>query len=135
MVSNFKNIISSLKKAKTNTKIPDSSVIIATAKFTLSYKDLSIGFLEFSPQDDSWTFSYSEDFKNQNTIAPIISFPDKSKVYNGKELWSFFSSRIPDNIGSSSSDSKQKTENTALIDLLKSYGQKTITNPFNLSIG
>lgn len=132
MISNFKNIIDSLKKAKNNNKYSDANVVIATAKFTLSYKNLSIGFLEFSPNDDSWTFSYSEEFKNQNTIATIISFPDKTKIYHGKELWSFFSSRIPDNAGSSPSESK--TENKALIDLLKSYGQKTITNPFDLSI-
>lgn len=134
MISNIKNIIDSLKKVKTSTKFSDANVIIATAKFTLSYKDLSIGFLEFSPNDDSWMFSYTEEFKNQNTIAPIISFPDKNKIYQGKELWSFFSSRIPDNVGSPSSESKSKTENKALIDLLQSYGRKTITNPFDLSI-
>lgn len=134
MISNLKNIFDSLIKANSNNQSALSNIVISTAKFNLSYKDLNIGLLEFSPSNDSWSFRYSEEFKTQNTIAPIISFPDTSKTYHGKELWSFFSSRIPDNVGSSSSESKSKPENKALIDLLKSYGQKTITNPFDLSI-
>lgn len=134
MISNLKNIFDSLKKSNSNNQTLESNIVISTAKFALSYKDLNIGFLEFSPSDDTWTFSYSEDFKTQNAIAPIISFPDKSKIYHGKELWSFFTSRIPDNVGSSSNESKYKQENKALIDLLQSYGRKTITNPFDLSI-
>lgn len=133
MINGIKNIIKSLKKVNKSYESVESNVIITTAKFTLSYKELSIGFLEFSPKDDSWTFSYSDEFKIQNTIAPIISFPDKNKIYIGKELWSFFSSRIPDNVGSSVGESK--TENKALLDLLQSYGRKTITNPFDLSVG
>ncbi|MEN9302061.1 MAG: hypothetical protein RL264_490 [Bacteroidota bacterium] len=133
MINGIKNIIKSLKKVNKSSESLEPNVIITSAKFTLSYKELSIGFLEFSPKDDSWTFSYSDEFKNQNTIAPIISFPDKNKIYNGKELWSFFSSRIPDNVGSSVGESK--TENKALLDLLQSYGRKTITNPFDLSVG
>lgn len=134
MISNLKNIFDSLKKSNTNNQLPDSKIIISTAKFALSYKDLNIGFLEFSPSNDSWVFSYSEEFKSQNSIAPIISFPNKNEVYYGKELWSFFSSRIPDNVGTSPSESKSKQANKTLIDLLQSYGHKTITNPFDLSI-
>lgn len=132
MKSNLKNILNSLRKS--NNRFPDTNAGITEAKFTLSYKDLIIGYLEFSPNDKTWSFSYSEEFKNQNAIAPIISFPDINKEYNGKQLWSFFSSRIPDNVSSSSTESNTKQENKTLIELLKSYGQKTITNPFDLSI-
>ena len=134
MISNLKNIFDSLKKSKPKSQFSTTNIGISKAKFTLSYKDLTIGYLEFSSNDETWSFSYSNEFKNQNAIAPIISFPDTSKIYHGKELWSFFSSRIPDNVGSSSSESKSKQENITLIDLLKSYGHKTITNPFDLSI-
>jgi HipA-like protein len=134
MITNLKNIFESFKKSNIVKETTNGKIVITTAKFALSYKDLNIGFLEFSPENDSWIFNYSEDFKNQNKIAPIVSFPDKNKIYTGKELWSFFSSRIPDNIGSSSSDSKFKTENKTLIDLLQSHGRKTITNPFDLSL-
>lgn len=132
MISKLKHIIDSFKKPKN--QIIETNIVITKAKFSLSYKDLNIGFLEFSPAENAWIFSYSDEFKNQNTIAPIISFPDTSKVYHGKELWSFFTSRIPDNVGHSSSEIKSKQENKALIDLLQSYGRKTITNPFDLSI-
>lgn len=134
MISNIKHIFDSLIKSNSKNQIIETNIVISKAKFALSYKDLKIGFLEFSPGENAWIFSYSEEFKKQHTIAPIISFPDTSKVYHGKELWSFFSSRIPDNVGSSSNDIKSKLENIALIDLLQSYGRKTITNPFDLSI-
>jgi HipA-like protein len=136
MIINIKSIFNKIKKSSTVNELDNSDILITTVKFKLNYKDLNIGFLEFSIDDDSWTFKYSEEFKNQVTIAPIISFPEKNKIYKGKELWSFFTSRIPDNIeGASASELKSKTENKTLIDLLKSYGQKTITNPFELSIG
>src|SRR5690554_1806241 len=101
MINNIKNILNSLKSSPVN-NTNNVEPLVTKVKFTLSYKDLIIGFLEFAPNDDTWSFSYSEEFKNQNSIAPIIPFPDMNKVYNGKELWSFFSSRIPDNVGSSS---------------------------------
>lgn len=134
MISSIKNIFDSLKKSNSNNQSPDTDSVIEKAKFTLSYKELVIGYLEFLPNDNTWSFSYSEEFKNQNSIAPIISFPDTNQIYHGKELWSFFSSRIPDNVGLSSSESKSTKENKTLINLLKSYGHKTITNPFDLSI-
>ena len=129
MINNIKNILNSLK----NTKNSVADTHLSIVKFVLSYKDLEIGYLEFSPNDETWLFRYTEEFKNQNAIAPIISFPIEDKVYQGKQLWSFFSSRIPDNVGSSTSESKIKKENNTLVDLLKSYGKKTITNPFELS--
>lgn len=134
MISNFKKIFDSFKKGKASIKPIESNLIITKAKFALSYKSLNIGYLEFSTQNDSWSFCYSDEFKNQDSIAPIISFPEKNKIYHGKELWSFFSSRIPDNLESQSTESKNKTENKELIELLTSYGRKTITNPFDLSI-
>jgi HipA-like protein len=134
MISILKKIIHPSKTNNLKNTILDTNIEINTAQFTLSYKSLNIGTLEFSSINNSWSFSYSEDFKNQIEIVPIISFPDKNKIYHGKELWSFFTSRIPDNVGSSSSESKSKQENNELIQLLQSYGKKTITNPFNLSI-
>lgn len=131
MISTIKNIFNSIKDSSTAVTHTASEEF---AQFKLSYKDLTIGTLEFSFKDDSWKFSYSEEFINQEDIAPILSFPDKTKVYEGKKLWSFFSSRIPDNVGSDASSSKSNVANKDIFTLLKSYGQKTITNPFNLSI-
>lgn len=131
MISTIKNIYKSLKDCNTSVT---SSATEDFAQFKLSYKNLTIGTLEFSFKDDSWKFTYSEEFILQNDIAPILSFPDKTKVYEGKKLWSFFSSRIPDNVGSDSSSNKSNVANKDIFALLKSYGEKTITNPFNLSL-
>jgi HipA-like protein len=107
------------------------AITISKVLFELKYKEVSIGFLEFS--GSQWSFYYAESFKIQNEIAPIISFPNKELKYHGTELWSFFASRIPDNTSSESSDTFKKS-NENLVDQLKSYGRKTITNPFDLSV-
>lgn len=123
------------KKFKNNFVSPSEAsnaldLSLGKAVFELKYKDDVIGFLEF--KDDQWSFYYSVSFKTQVEIAPIITFPDVNKKYEGRELWSFFSSRIPDNIGSSKESTKK--HNLDLINQLKNYGRKTITNPFDLLV-
>lgn len=132
MAKSIKNIFKK-KDPKMNYEKGIKSLTDENAVFELKYKNLLIGTLEYKFKEDEWHFEYSTDFKSQNKIAPILSFPNTDKVYSGKELWSFFSSRIPDNT-SESTDNKEKESNSSLIALLKSYGQKTITNPFDLSV-
>ncbi len=131
MVKAIKNIFKG-KSSKVNYRHDVKSIDDDNVVFELKYKKLLIGTLEYKLKEKEWRFEYSEEFKNQDNIAPIISFPDVNKTYNGKKLWSFFSSRIPDNVSESSNEAEEKTSNSNLIDLLKSYGQKTITNPFDL---
>lgn len=132
MAKSIKNIFKK-KDPKMNYEKGIKSLTDENAVFELKYKNLLIGTLEYKFKEDEWYFEYSTEFKSQNKIAPILSFPNTDKVYSGKELWSFFSSRIPDNT-SESTDNKEKESNSSLITLLKSYGQKTITNPFDLSV-
>lgn len=132
MAKSIKNIFKK-KDPKMNYEKGIKSLTEENAVFELKYKNLLIGTLEYKFKEDEWYFEYSTEFKSQNKIAPILSFPNTDKVYSGKELWSFFSSRIPDNT-SESTDNKEKESNSSLITLLKSYGQKTITNPFDLSV-
>lgn len=132
MTKSIKNIFKK-KDPKMNYEKGIKSLTDENAVFELKYKNLLIGTLEYKFKENVWYFEYSEEFKSQKNIAPILSFPNTDKVYSGKELWSFFSSRIPDNT-SESTDNKEKESNSSLIDLLKSYGQKTITNPFDLSV-
>lgn len=126
MINFFKN----KKKAKDTSNSDHYRMNFGRVIFELKYKEFLIGHLEY--QDNQWFFSYSEEFKNQSELAPIISFPDLNKKYEGKELWSFFLSRIPDNVDASSDSAKKHNED--LIDQLKEYGRKTITNPFDLSL-
>ena len=129
----LKNIFKKNNNHKSNYKNDIKSLTDENAVFELKYKNLLIGTLEYKYKESVWYFEYSEEFKSQKDIAPILSFPNTNKVYSGKELWSLFTSRIPDNTNEST-DNNKKESNSNLIDLLKSYGQKTITNPFDLSI-
>lgn len=97
-------------------------------KFELLYGNNPIGYLQFA--DGVWHFEYSDWFKNQDRIVPLIEFPEKDKKYRSKALWSFFSSRIPsqENIDSKKGD----MVNLSLSELLEKFGKQTINNPFIL---
>jgi hypothetical protein len=109
--------------------IVDVNFKVASVYFELKYKEMPIGTLEF--KDNCWLFTYCEAFKNQHEIAPIVSFPDVNTVYKSENLWSFFTSRIPDVVNSSST-LKEEKNNDNYVQQLKTYGRKSITNPFDL---
>lgn len=94
------------------------------ANFELSYRKLPIGVLSYS--NNEWYFVYSDAFKSQNKIPYIVNFPNKEKEYKSKELWPFFSSRIPSRINTID-------EKYSMVELLDKYGYKVITNPFVLT--
>ena len=105
------------------------------ARFELSYKNLTIGYL--SLVKGKWSFAYDEEFKNQKHLMPMIDFPDVNKVYESEELWPFFTSRIP----SPSQPEvqleirRQKVDAENEVSLLDLFGKRTITNPFLLELG
>lgn len=101
-------------------------------KFELGYKSLEIGVLIF--KEGEWVFKYSEDFKRQTQIQPLIDFPDTNKTYRSDELWPFFLSRLP---GLSQPGIKELLRKEQISEddeaaLLKRFGQKSITSPFTL---
>lgn len=93
--------------------------------FCLMYKNLPIGELVYSGGE--WQFAYSSEFKMQDAIKPLVNFPTVDKVYLSDQLWPFFASRIPSNaqlcVASKPRD---------VVESLKMYGKRTITNPFVL---
>ena len=102
------------------------------AKFLLKYDNLLIGTL--SASGGNWKFEYSEEFKRRSDLRPIIEFPDISKIYERPDLWQFFASRIP-SPEQNEVEEILKRENIEIDDavgLLKRFGRKTITNPFEL---
>lgn len=107
------------RKGKNNT-IEDKPV-----EFILKFDKLKIGILSFT--DNTWFFSYSEEFKSQKEILPLVNFPTVNKEYMSDELWPFFVSRIP-----STAQRQLSEENQATTTLLKIYGRKTIANPYQL---
>ena len=95
--------------------------------FGLFYNQVKVGSLNYN--DGIWTFEYTEDFKSQKTILPLINFPNKEKTYSSKDLWPFFASRITSN----AQWQKNDDEVPNLIDMLKKFGKNVISNPYVLS--
>lgn len=108
--------------------IPDES----KQEFVLKFKDLIIGYLKV--KDRMWIFEYSEEFKNQDQLNALIDFPNKSRGYKSEVLWPFFAHRIP-GLGQPQVQEIIKKENIDQrneADLLKRFGKRTVTNPFEL---
>lgn len=102
------------------------------AEFELKYKSLTVGYLELN--DGIWKFSYSDEFKEQDELRPIVQFPDTGKVYENEELWPFFTIRIP-GLNQPEIEHILESENidrSNEVELLKRFGEKTISNPYEL---
>ena len=105
----------------------------AHADFILKYKNLVVGYLNYN--NGKWLFQYSDEFKNQNKIDVLLDFPKKDQKYEGLTLWPFFAHRIP-GLGQPQIREIIKDENLNSqneIDLLRRFGRKSITNPFELA--
>ena len=102
------------------------------AQFALTYGDLLIG--QLSLQHGRWTFQYSEAFKQQSSVAPLIGFSDVNRVYESAELWPFFISRIPgvSRPAVQTILAEEGIDEHNLAALLARFGRKTIANPFVL---
>ena len=104
-----------------------------TADFILLYKDLPIGNL--SVKDGVWKFSYTEQFRQQSELSPLIDFPDTNEDYLSNQLWPFFSYRIP-GLNQPKVQEIMRTEHiqNTEVELLKKFGKTSIYNPFLLKI-
>ena len=98
------------------------------AEFNLKLGKLCVGTLLYS--EGIWYFNYSNDFKIQNNILPLANFPSKDKEYFTRELWPFFTSRIPSN-AQLQLDKDMPRED--IVTLLRRFGRRTIANPYELS--
>ncbi|MEZ4797639.1 MAG: HipA N-terminal domain-containing protein [Flavobacteriaceae bacterium] len=100
--------------------------------FELLFEDKLIGTLEY--QNEKWIFKYSDSFKKNPFVLPLIDFPDIDKVYEFEELMPFFAARIP-NLNQPYHEwklDKYEGDKTSLVSLLKIFGEKSINNPFHL---
>jgi hypothetical protein len=102
------------------------------ARFVLTYKDLVLGYLNHSL--GIWEFWYAEEFKKQNEIDVLVDFPDKNQKYLSSYLWPFFAHRIP-GLGQPRIQAIIEREHIKNeVDLLKRFGQRSISNPFELEV-
>lgn len=127
MFNKIKNIIWKSEGLE-DVKTPKDKNII----FKVFYKDYHIAILEL--QNGEWIFYYTDFFKQSEDLPTIVDFQDKEKKYTANELWPFFTSRIPSlkqpriqNI-----IIKKNINFNDMTDLLKNFGQRTITSPYEL---
>lgn len=100
--------------------------------FRVLFGDLEVGVL--SREGNVWAFRYSEAFRSQAKVQPIIDFPNLEAVYHNSTLWPFFQLRIPSpsqpevvrRLRSGSPDNLDEGI------LLREFGRWSVANPFEL---
>ena len=102
------------------------------AQFHLIYQGLLVGVLTVS--NGHWTFHYSNEFRQQHRLRPIVEFPDVGKTYTSDELWPFFGMRIPSLKQTSIREivDEENIDEADEAQLLRRFGKRTIANPFEL---
>ena len=111
---------------------PMQAPLVSEDRFFLTYDGLVIGTL--SVQHGVWKFEYSDEFKKSEGFRPIVAFPDVDKVYESKDLWQFFVSRIPSAEQPDVEEilKREKISEDDAVSLLKRFGTRTISSPFQL---
>lgn len=81
-----------------------------------------------------WVFSYSDEFRSQTELNPIVDFPDVKKRYRSRTLWPFFALRIPSPEQPAVREFIRSQPNEKVDEgiLLKEFGERSIANPFRL---
>jgi HipA-like protein len=132
-------MLKSLKKIFANTSLNNTNekFILSNNKeehvFVLKYNNHLIGTLKYV--DNEWSFYYSDWFKNQNEFRHLLEFPNKDKEYKTKELWPFFSNRIPSIKQPKMQVYLEKNANKVnTVDLLEKFGTYSVNNPYKLEL-
>jgi len=130
-------MLSILSKLKNLLKADGQQALVTPkeghAEFLLTYKDLEIGKLWL--EQGKWHFAYSEAFKAQDKIKPLVDFSKVEKIYHFESLPPFFLHRIP-GMGQPKVRKiikEDKIDPTNEVELLKRFGKKSISNPFRLN--
>ncbi len=112
-------------------KGPSRGSAILSGKFILKYGKKVIGILEY--KEGKWFFKYSEEYKRDEFILPLVNFPDIDKIYEFEELLPFFATRIPTkNQPFQEKKIKAAGGKEDELTLLQLFGQYSINNPFQL---
>lgn len=107
----------------------------ANATFELKIDQIIVGTLHC--ENGEWQFQYTEEFKNvRNKYNHIAGFSNLDKIYKNETLWPFFQTRIP---GLKQPAVKEILKNENIneaneLELLKRFGHKTISNPYELDL-
>lgn len=100
--------------------------------FQLLFENKVIGTLEY--KNNKWIFKYSNEYKKEKFMLPLLNFPDINKIYEFEDLVPFFATRIP-NLNQpyhQKKIDKYNGDKNNLVSMLKIFGGKSINNPFEL---
>jgi HipA-like protein len=106
-----------------------------TASFILLADGIPVGTLSCEKGD--WYFKYTDEFKQHTEEYNLITgFPDLEKTYKSEMLWPFFQVRIPGLKQPAIQEilKNEKIDKENEVELLKRFGQKTISNSYELKI-
>lgn len=107
----------------------------ANATFELKVDKVVVGTLHC--ENGEWEFKYTEEFKGlRNKYNHIAGFSNLDKVYHNETLWPFFQIRIPGLKQPAVKEilEKENINETNELELLKRFGKKTISNPYELDL-
>ena len=101
-------------------------------EFKVMLGSLVIGTLR--ADQGEWEFGYSDEFRRQSEIKPIVDFPVTDRVYRDRTLWPFFALRIPSPKQPEVREFIQRRTEDQVDEsiLLKEFGSRSIANPFRL---
>lgn len=105
------------------------------ATFHLMVEHLTIATLRC--ENSIWEFKYTEEFKkHSDSYTTIAGFPKIDKVYKSDSLWPFFQTRIPGLKQPAVIEilEKENIDKNNEFELLKRFGRKTISNPYELCL-
>lgn len=103
----------------------------------LSFRVL-LGALEIGTllrDGEEWVFRYSDAFRAQETVKPIVDFQKVDKEYRSPNLWPFFLLRIPSPAQPVVQRHIARYKLTELDEgtLLREFGRWSVANPFELA--
>ncbi len=103
-----------------------------TARFELRYGNLVMGRLWL--EEGEWHFAYTDAFRAQDKVKPIIDFPNPERHYRSKELWPFFAVRIPslEQPAVQRAIREKNLDEHNQVELLRAFGKTTVSDPFIL---
>jgi hypothetical protein len=104
-------------------------------KFILTVNDIQVGTLYCS--NGEWFYQYSNEFKDHSDqYKKIVGFPDLDKVYKSETLWLFFRIRIPGLKQPAIQEiiEKEHIDKESDVELLKRFGKRSISNPYELEV-
>ena len=102
------------------------------ARFKVTLDALEVGTLR--ADRGMWVFQYSDDFRAQKEIKPIVDFPATDREYRSRSLWPFFALRIPSPTQAEVREFIERMPADKVDEgiLLKEFGTRSIANPFRL---